>query len=291
MRVLEASQRARAESDTRWFGSRRHESSGYPAWPCAKSRSPGRAGTLAGVGARDFTEITITGCLLGTKLLTARSFYHCGLTESSVQGQAVGPLITKPTVPYPTVVKHIITIDKSDKSSPGGNKECRHHVWCLIRGSLAEALSADTTHRHINTHAYAGPVNTRQMYQPDRASDRPTAAGRRAIRLAGGPGPRAMRNTPCSMEAFDNGFRTGPYRNVRPGPEPVIERYRGPGAQILPEFVITVFLASLATSPGHSGPILEPGRGENGTIVGVFTSSHDLTSRAHTLRRLTCLGG
>ncbi|KAI8500095.1 hypothetical protein Bbelb_224120 [Branchiostoma belcheri] len=30
------------------------------------------------------------------------------------------------------------------------------------------------------------------------------------------------------MEAFDNGFRTGPYRNVRPGPEPVIERYRGP---------------------------------------------------------------
>ncbi|KAI8506431.1 hypothetical protein Bbelb_158580, partial [Branchiostoma belcheri] len=33
-------------------------------------------------------------------------------------------------------------------------------------------------------------------YRPDRASDRPTATGRRAIRLAGGPGPRAMRNTP-----------------------------------------------------------------------------------------------
>ncbi|KAI8487083.1 hypothetical protein Bbelb_351530 [Branchiostoma belcheri] len=32
-----------------------------------------------------------------------------------------------------------------------------------------------------------------------------------------------------AMEAFDNGFRTGPYRKVRPGPEPVIERYRGPG--------------------------------------------------------------
>ncbi|KAI8498914.1 hypothetical protein Bbelb_233670 [Branchiostoma belcheri] len=31
------------------------------------------------------------------------------------------------------------------------------------------------------------------------------------------------------MEAFDNGFRTGPYRKVRPGLEPVIERYRGPG--------------------------------------------------------------
>ncbi|KAI8511457.1 hypothetical protein Bbelb_105570 [Branchiostoma belcheri] len=30
------------------------------------------------------------------------------------------------------------------------------------------------------------------------------------------------------MEAFDNGFRTGPYCKVRPGPEPVIERYRGP---------------------------------------------------------------
>ncbi|KAI8521964.1 hypothetical protein Bbelb_017180 [Branchiostoma belcheri] len=30
------------------------------------------------------------------------------------------------------------------------------------------------------------------------------------------------------MEAFDNGFRTGPYLKVRPGPEPVIERYRGP---------------------------------------------------------------
>ncbi|KAI8491914.1 hypothetical protein Bbelb_302870 [Branchiostoma belcheri] len=30
------------------------------------------------------------------------------------------------------------------------------------------------------------------------------------------------------METFDNGFRTGPYRKVRPGLEPVIERYRGP---------------------------------------------------------------
>ncbi|KAI8510856.1 hypothetical protein Bbelb_117720 [Branchiostoma belcheri] len=34
------------------------------------------------------------------------------------------------------------------------------------------------------------------------------------------------------MEAFDNGFRTGPYREVRPGPEPVIERYRGPGPYV-----------------------------------------------------------
>ncbi|KAI8517905.1 hypothetical protein Bbelb_039220 [Branchiostoma belcheri] len=31
-----------------------------------------------------------------------------------------------------------------------------------------------------------------------------------------------------AREAFDNGFRAGPYRKVRPGPEPVIERYRGP---------------------------------------------------------------
>ncbi|KAI8478083.1 hypothetical protein Bbelb_441820 [Branchiostoma belcheri] len=31
------------------------------------------------------------------------------------------------------------------------------------------------------------------------------------------------------MEAFDNGFRPGPYRKVRPGLGPVIERYRGPG--------------------------------------------------------------
>ncbi|KAI8511176.1 hypothetical protein Bbelb_102760 [Branchiostoma belcheri] len=31
------------------------------------------------------------------------------------------------------------------------------------------------------------------------------------------------------LEAFDNGFRTGPYRKVRPGLEPVIERYRGSG--------------------------------------------------------------
>ncbi|KAI8519528.1 hypothetical protein Bbelb_027850, partial [Branchiostoma belcheri] len=38
-------------------------------------------------------------------------------------------------------------------------------------------------------------------YRPDRGSDRPTAAGRRAIRLAGGPGPRAMRNTPTAIRA------------------------------------------------------------------------------------------
>ncbi|KAI8514564.1 hypothetical protein Bbelb_071550 [Branchiostoma belcheri] len=47
-----------------------------------------------------------------------------------------------------------------------------------------------------------------------------------------------------AMEAFDNGFRTGPYRKVRPvpyrkvrpGPEPVIERYRGPGInEFLPD--------------------------------------------------------
>ncbi|KAI8486803.1 hypothetical protein Bbelb_355510 [Branchiostoma belcheri] len=31
-----------------------------------------------------------------------------------------------------------------------------------------------------------------------------------------------------AMEAFDNGFRTGPYRKAPTGPEPVIERYRGP---------------------------------------------------------------
>ncbi|KAI8485025.1 hypothetical protein Bbelb_372710 [Branchiostoma belcheri] len=36
-------------------------------------------------------------------------------------------------------------------------------------------------------------------YQPDRASDRPTAEGRREIRSAGGPGPRVMRNTPMLL--------------------------------------------------------------------------------------------
>ncbi|KAI8505460.1 hypothetical protein Bbelb_166490 [Branchiostoma belcheri] len=40
------------------------------------------------------------------------------------------------------------------------------------------------------------------------------------------------------MEAFDNGFRTGPYRKVRPGPEPVIERYRGPGIRTVPDTVL-----------------------------------------------------
>ncbi|KAI8516415.1 hypothetical protein Bbelb_049960 [Branchiostoma belcheri] len=34
------------------------------------------------------------------------------------------------------------------------------------------------------------------------------------------------------MEALDNGFWTGPYRKVRPGPEPVIERYRGPDLRV-----------------------------------------------------------
>ncbi|KAI8518004.1 hypothetical protein Bbelb_040210 [Branchiostoma belcheri] len=38
-----------------------------------------------------------------------------------------------------------------------------------------------------------------------------------------------------AIEAFDNGFRTGPYRKVRPGPEPVIERYRGPGETPKPQ--------------------------------------------------------
>ncbi|KAI8497857.1 hypothetical protein Bbelb_245090 [Branchiostoma belcheri] len=39
------------------------------------------------------------------------------------------------------------------------------------------------------------------VYRPDRGSDSPMAAGRRAIRLAGGPGTRAMRNTPCWAHA------------------------------------------------------------------------------------------
>ncbi|KAI8518821.1 hypothetical protein Bbelb_020780 [Branchiostoma belcheri] len=34
-----------------------------------------------------------------------------------------------------------------------------------------------------------------------------------------------------AREAFDNGFRTGPYRKVRPGLKRVIERYGGPASQ------------------------------------------------------------
>ncbi|KAI8514721.1 hypothetical protein Bbelb_073120 [Branchiostoma belcheri] len=36
------------------------------------------------------------------------------------------------------------------------------------------------------------------------------------------------------LEAFNNGFWTGPYRKVGPGPEPVIERYRGPASSSPP---------------------------------------------------------
>ncbi|KAI8494156.1 hypothetical protein Bbelb_279160 [Branchiostoma belcheri] len=55
---------------------------------------------------------------------------------------------------------------------------------------------------------YLTPVN---RYQPDRASDRPTAEGRREIRSAGGLGLRVMRNTPENLEG------PGRTRNEPPG--------------------------------------------------------------------------
>ncbi|KAI8498425.1 hypothetical protein Bbelb_236270 [Branchiostoma belcheri] len=74
-----------------------------------------------------------------------------------------------------------------------------------------------------------------QRYRPDRVSDRPTAAGQFDSREGRDRGRCGIH----PMEAFDNGFRTGSYRNVRPGPKPVIERYRGPGYDLAIKDIIT----------------------------------------------------
>ncbi|KAI8510604.1 hypothetical protein Bbelb_115200 [Branchiostoma belcheri] len=84
------------------------------------------------------------------------------------------------------------------------------------------------------------------MYRPDCESDRPRPQAecdptRGRAETEGDAeytghtrlGRNAFERFMEAMEAFDNGFRTGPYRKVRPGPEPVIERYRGPAVVVV----------------------------------------------------------
>ncbi|KAI8480726.1 hypothetical protein Bbelb_415190, partial [Branchiostoma belcheri] len=89
------------------------------------------------------------------------------------------------------------------------------HIWDSVLAAKAPPTSP--TYSGEMQYSSIGPT-------AGRIARRPQAGGRSDSREGRDRGRCGIH----PMKAFDNGFRTGPYRKVRPGPEPVIERHRGP---------------------------------------------------------------
>ncbi|KAI8493786.1 hypothetical protein Bbelb_281330 [Branchiostoma belcheri] len=132
-------------------------------------------------------------------------------------------------------VQHVITGGASGKckpfkkgcDSPSGlskfKNSCKGRLKCSVQASgvlfgercSRKARCLQATFTCIGS---IGPT-------AGRIARRPQAGGRSDSREGRDRGRCGIH----PVEGFDNGFRTGPYRKVQPGPEPVIERYRGPG--------------------------------------------------------------